>query len=310
MDPSSRRPRQDRATHLFIVGLPRTGSTLTRGIVNASPLIWVAGESRYLSEPTRLGLVRRAGWAERFEGIGDIRTESGLARVVAHIFGMRGKTFWSRLATRTDTSTFAALLRDTPRERRDLLDVAMGIFAAERPIRGEKTPHHVLHVPTLFEWFPTARVIHTIRDPRAVYASMRHKERDEKLTGLGRGARRLGSMFNVYSTLNLARKWRNMVDLHRAYSRRYPDRYTMVRFEDLVARPEPTAERLAAFIGVPYTPAMLGQVVHNSSFLERGAPTGIDPSVVDRWRDHIPTRDAERITRICHPGLEELGYRT
>ncbi len=309
MDPSSRRPRQDRATHLFIVGLPRTGSTLTRGIVNASPFIWVAGESRYLAEPTRLGLVRRAGWAERFEQIGDIRSESGLERVVRYIFAMQGKTFWARLATRTTMAGFAALLRQTPRERRDLLDVAMRVFAGERPIRGEKTPHHVLHVPTLLEWFPRARVLQTIRDPRAVYASLRHKERDEKLTALGRQARRLGRVFDLYSTLNVARQWRRVMELHRAYAEGYPDRYTMVRFEDLVASPQETAERIAAFIGVPYTPSMLTQVVHNSSFLDRGAPTGIDTTVVDRWREHLPTRDANRIARMCRSGLDELGYR-
>jgi hypothetical protein len=296
-------------SHLFILGLPRTGSTLTRGIVNGSPEVWVAGESHYLPQPVRLGLGRREGYLARFSRIGDLRTSSGLDRVVRYIFSLRGKNFWARLATRTDASRFHALVAATDRAPRDLLDVAMGVFADGRRIRGEKTPHHIEHVPTLLSWYPAARVIHTFRDPRAVYASLRYKERDEKLTAVGRTARRLGGWFDRYATLNLARTWRRAAALHRTYEQRYPDRYLLVRFEDLVEHPASEADRIAAFVGVPFSAAMLEQVVHNSSYAAKGAATGIDPSAVDRWRDLLPDATRERLTRLSGDDLDAFGYR-
>lgn len=298
----------DRTSHLFILGLPRTGSTLTRGIVNASPDVWVAGESHYLPQPIRLGLGRREGYLARFARLGDLATPAGLDRVVQEIFSLRGKSFWARLATRTDADSFRELLAATERAPRDLLDVAMGVFADGRPIRGEKTPHHIEHVPTLLSWYPAARVVHTFRDPRAVYASLRYKEREEKLSSVGRAARRLGGWFDRYATLNLARTWRRAADLHRTYEARYPDRYLLVRFEDLVADPESQARRLAGFIGVAYTPSMLDQVVHNSSFAAKGAAAGIDPSVVDRWRSLLPDGTRTRLTRLCGDDLAVFGY--
>ena len=68
------------ASHVFIAGLPRTGSTLTRAMLNHSPEVRMSGESRFLSEPTRLGLVQRPGYADRFRRIGDIGTDAGLER--------------------------------------------------------------------------------------------------------------------------------------------------------------------------------------------------------------------------------------
>ena len=38
------------ARHVFIVGLPRTGTTLTRAILNASPDVAIGGESKFLSD--------------------------------------------------------------------------------------------------------------------------------------------------------------------------------------------------------------------------------------------------------------------
>lgn len=295
-------------SHVFIVGLPRTGSTLTRGMVNASPAAWVAGESNYLSKPTRLGVGRTEGYARRFARLGDLRTDDGLHRIVTDIYSMRSKSFWARLRERIDASTFEHRLKSTDRTPQALLDLAMDVFADGRPIRGEKTPHHIFHVPTLLEWFPDARIIHTFRDPRAVYVSLRKKERAEKLSIAGRAARRLGGWFDMYAVLNLARTWNQMARLHRAYERRYPDRYALVRFEDLVRSPQPTAERLAGHLGISYEPAMLEQVVHNSSFMGKGAADGIDPTVVDRWRDVLPAATANSIARLCSSNLRYFGY--
>ena len=297
-----------RTTHVFIVGLPRTGSTLTRGMLNASPMIWIAGESHFLPWPTRLGLWRNPGYASRLRRIGDLRTEAGLDRIVEHLFSLRGKSFWARLASRTDASSFAARLRATDRSDRALLDAAMSVFAGERPIRGEKTPEHVHAVPTLLEWFPGARVIHTFRDPRAVYVSLRRKERSDRLTLAGRAARRLGPVFEVYAVLNVVLSWRRMLRLHHAYARRYPDRYRLVRFEDLVTEPERTTRGLARFLGIDHTDAMLEQVVHNSSYLGKGTATGIDPSVVDRWREHLSPTARRLFALAAGRALARLGY--
>ncbi len=296
-------------SHLFIVGLPRTGSTLTRGMLNRSPEVGISGESRFLSEPTRLGLTHRAGYAERFRRVGDLHTEAGLSRILDHIYGLRGKGYWARLAAATDRATFEAALRSSDRSDRALLGVAMEMFAAGRRVRGDKTPYHVHHVPLLLDWYPNAKVVQTFRDPRAVYASLRHKERAEKLSAVGRAARQLGSVFDLYSVANLIHRWRWMARLHRQYGASYPDRYTLVRFEDVVAAPGPTLGRLSEFLGISYSDAMLEQVVHNSSFVGKRTEAGIDLGTLDRWRAHLGARERRIFERFCGAELAEFGYR-
>jgi hypothetical protein len=163
-------------------------------------------------------------------------------------------------------------------------------------------------VPTLLRWFPDARVIHTFRDPRAIYASLRSKEDTARLGRVGRLARRLGPLFDLYATINLARSWRQMAQLHRAYAARFPGQYRLLRFEDLIADPTSTAMQLCEFVGVAYLPEMLDQVVHNSSFRPKGSAGGIDPTAAERWRKQLRPITQRWISFLCRRDLKAFGY--
>lgn len=221
---------------------------------------------------------------------------------------MSGKNFWARLARLTDHDAFLADLRKSDGSDRSLFEVALMHSGRGRRIRGEKTPHHIFAVPTLLEWFPDARVIHTFRDPRAIYASLRRKEDLQRLGRLGRALRHLGPLFDLYSTLNLAMSWRQMAALHREYAARYPDNYLLVRFEDLTADADGTVKRLCQFLQIRFGPEMLEQVVHNSSFFAKGSRPGIDPSAVDRWRTQLSPLTARWLALLCGGALREFGY--
>jgi hypothetical protein len=289
--------------HVFIVGLPRTGSTLTHRILNRSPHVRLAGETHFL------GSARGGdGYARRFARIGDLRTEEGLRRVLDAIYGLRGKSFWSRFAQQVDRSAFEAALRASDRSARGLFEAAMREYAMGRPVAGDKSPEHIHAVPTLMSWFPDAAVIHTFRDPRAVYVSLRRKERSEALSAIGRAARKAGPLFEAYASTNLALRWRRMARLHRQYAGRYPSQYTLLKFEDMLADPEAATRRLCEFIGIPFEAAMLEQVVHNSSYQPKLSGEGIDRSAAERWRQHLPAATERWLLRLCGPDMAALGY--
>ncbi len=294
-------------TFVFIVGLPRTGSTLTHRILNRSPLVRLAGETHFLGTPSRFRGVE--GYARRFARIGDMRTEEGLRSVVDSIYRLKGKAFWSRFAQQVDRSDFEQALRVSDRSPRALFEIAMREFAAGRPIAGDKSPEHIFSVPTLMAWFPGALVIHTFRDPRAVYVSLRRKERSESLSTVGRMARKAGVLFDAYATTNLALRWRQMAALHREYARRFPGRYSMLKFEDLLADPDSSTRQLCEFVGIPFYEAMLEQVVHNSSYQPKQTGAGIDRSAAERWRQHLPPATERWLLALCGSEMAALGYR-
>jgi Sulfotransferase family len=296
----------DPGRYIFIVGLPRTGSTLTHRILNRSSHVRLAGETHFLGAPSWPRA--HGGYGQQFARTGDLRTQDGLQRVVDAIYGMGGKSFWSRFARTVERTEFERCLRASDRSERALFETTLRTYAMGRPIAGDKTPEHIYSVPTLLSWFPNAKVVHTFRDPRAIYVSLRRKERDEALTALGRAARRTGPAFEIYASTSLAVRWRRMAALHRHYAREYPGRYLLLKFEDLIADAESVTRHLCAFVGIPFEPDMLQQVVHNSSYIPKEARAGIDQSAAQRWRRHLPAVTERWLLALCGAQLPAFGY--
>src|SRR5574342_940028 len=169
----------DSVDHIFIVGLGRTGSTLARHILNSSDCVGIGGESHYLRDLPRLGFQIRRSVRQRLAQVGDLASEEGARRVVEHLFTVRDRhlNFWNFTAKKVDQEAFLRrLVAMNPAEReRGLFELAMEVHAGSRPVRGDKTPAHIFFVPQLLEWFPNAKIIHTFRDPRAIYASRKKK---------------------------------------------------------------------------------------------------------------------------------------
>ena len=69
--------------HVFIVGLPRTGSTLLRTLLNRSDRVSIAAETHFLHQFARLGKQKRL---LRF---GDLHEERGLNLFLDDLFNER-----------------------------------------------------------------------------------------------------------------------------------------------------------------------------------------------------------------------------
>lgn len=295
-------------SHIFIVGLSRTGTTLTRESLNSSDQVGIGGESMFFGDMRVLGLVRREGYRDKFARVGDLATDDGAKRIVEYIYGIDPRYFWGKVASRVDRDEFTRCLLATDRSERALLDLAMSYHAGDKPIRGEKTPAHLYAVPTLLEWFPKARVIHCFRDPRAVYISNKRKYENRQLTRLSAMARRTDLLYEFYASLDVALAWRRAIRLHRAYRQRYPGQYYMSKFEDLLLEPRESLEKLCRFLEVPFQESMLQQLVLNSSFLPKRQRAGFDTSAINRWRQYLHPVINRWFALWCGHRLVEFGY--
>ncbi len=293
--------------HVFIVGLPRTGTTLTRAILNASTEVGLGGESKFLPNPAERGRASRRGYRDRFRQAGDIQTDEGISGVADVIYSQTEKNYWSRLAKGMDRAEFEARLRASDRSERALFSLAMDHFADGRPIRGDKSPQHIHWVPLLLDWFPEARIIHTLRDPRATHISLQRKAARTHGHGLRSRLEHL-PVIELYSATSLIRRWQRVIALHREYQTRYPANYMLLRFEDLIANPRESAQRVCSHIGVAFVENMLDQVVLNSSFTPHAASKGFDPAVIERWRKHMSPLTKRWFAALARRELEAFGY--
>lgn len=175
---------------------------------------------------------------------------------------------------------------------------------------GEKDPEHAMHLPSLQKLFPEAKLIHIIRDGRAVFISAWHhnvRARDENLERLG---------FDGFLDIT-AKEWSERVLRARDSGRLWGDRYFEVRYEDLVADPAGWFGRTLAFLGADAAARVVASCVEAASFekLSRGRQPGQeDPSsffrkgVPDDWRQQLSAAQVARFKALSGGTLEALGY--
>jgi hypothetical protein len=117
-----------------------------------------------------------------------------------------------------------------------------GLYAEAqgKPRWGDKTPIYVAHMRPIARTLAEARFVHLIRDGRDVALSRRRR-------GMGAGK----------PMADTARRWRRRIEDARRDAKRLRGRYLELRYEDLVADPEPGLRRICELVELDFEPAML-----------------------------------------------------
>ncbi len=182
---------------------------------------------------------------------------------------------------------------------------AMADYAARRGKArwADKDPSNTMVLPFAEELFPDAQYIHLIRDGHDVVAS--HKDRWGYRSGVraARGA------------------WRKYVETAREFGARLPEgRYLELRYEELVAEPEPQLRALFGFLGEEWDPTVLSfdKVEHDgterySEFTAQRRSEGGDGSTIYRSRVGAGKETLDPVLRtMLHRSsgtlLRDLGY--
>jgi hypothetical protein len=263
-------------TPVFIVGAPRSGTTLLRVTLNRHSQLAVCGETHYFQ---RVYSRRRA--------FGDPGTVQNRARIVGAYLAIEAVR---RLGM--DSAVLRERLMREGVSWRALFASMIQAYADfhGKPYSGEKTPQHALHVKTLCEWFPDCTIIHLIRDPRAAVCSLTHMPWASRSVLMG------------------ARTWRLFNTAACAVSAR--SNYVRVKYEELVARPEEQLRRICGHIGLEYQQALLkpdaaefdpARPVHRAYEKMTAARTAL-------WRKELEPWQVSAIEAAAGNRMEEFGY--
>jgi hypothetical protein len=295
--------------YIFIVGMPRTGTTLTRHILNRSKDICIGGESRFFEGTRRFGFETRPSFRNQIAQVGDISTDVGAGKVVDYIYSIHKNNFWGRIAKSVEREEFLCKLLASDRSERSFLDLAMEFYANGKPLRGEKTPAHIYCVPTLFEWFPNTKIIHMFRDPRAIYVSQQKKHQESDSLLMSSIMRQVRLVLEFLESTYVIIAWLRIIRLHHQYQQRYPKRYYLLKYEDLISDPRTTSQKLCEFLEVDFIEEMLQQTVINSSFLSSNQVQGFDTQAIDRWRKYMHPIIQKWFALWSKKHLLQLGYK-
>lgn len=233
----------------FIVGSPRSGTTLLRLMLDSHPELAIPPETGFLPAVRDL---KERGEALRERFFEAIVTFPANAPAWDD-FQISAETFQARLAA-VRPFTAASGVR-----------LFYRMYAARfgKPRWGDKTPLYSHHLRAIQEMLPEARFIHLVRDGRDAAVSLR-----EHWFSPGRD-------IAVQATF-----WRdNLLAARRegAACRHFLE----VRFEDLVRNPEAVLREICDFISLDFRPEMLRHDERASRRLEEhGARYAADGSLV------------------------------
>ncbi|NWI89984.1 CHST4 sulfotransferase, partial [Pitta sordida] len=161
------------------------------------------------------------------------------------------------------------------------------------------------------------KIIHLVRDPRAVFRSrentMEELKRDSNIVV---GSQRIKGEMEPYNIMETICK--SHVEIYKAGSQAthsfLKDRYLMVRYEDIVRDPLARAAQMYRFAELRFTPE-LKKWVHNITHGKgRGAHAFVIGSrdalrVSQAWRKTLPFQKIEKVQNVCKDAMDLLGYR-
>src|SRR6266403_2398442 len=257
-------PFEERAC--FAAGQAKTGTTLLIALLDGHPqLLVLPEETAYF--PTALNKYGKHGRRAQF----DYLTKEALSRV---LFG--GPPEWEKMdyghfPVAKFRERFEMAAFDSKNSVKDLLVLMMETYAEmlriplDSIVRWvEKTPANRRFVPQILERFPQAKLLITMRDPRAILAAQIALEKTRKTRE-----------FSVYYCVS---HWLQAARLGlRAEAGEIPALLT--RYEDLVADAALAMSRVCEYLGIRFerevvlTPTKAGKLWLGNSAAERGFTT-------------------------------------
>jgi Sulfotransferase family len=283
--------------YTFIVGLGGTGTKMMMNVLNMHARLNISDDMHFLAPRwLRVDLARRA------KRLGSLRDDSTVRLLVELMYSRVFEgNFWQRDTGihRLDRDRLTRRVLDSDRSLKSLLGLLIEEDAHSRGkvLAGSRLPVNISCLPTLLEWFPEARIIHLVRDPRAIHMSRIKKDMH--------GSSIPASICHLKRMPFTWHQMRTSARVHALLGHRI--NYHLVRFEDAVSAPHETIESLCEFLGVEFDDSMLKPPVDSTAY-ESTRSVGFDPVTAHRWREHIPPLVRRSLEWSLRREMESVGY--
>ena len=169
----------------------------------------------------------------------------------------------------------------------------------------EKTTSSEFYATEIVNWFPNAKFIHLVRDPRDNFASLksgweeRYKNQEEDIKGLlqsliDRGG--MGMRVALYNQSVLGEK-----------------KYKIIKFEDLTTKTDKTIKKLTSFLNIKFSESLL--IPTMNGFLWKGnnfqgiSFNKVSSTNVNKWKKRINLSEAMTIEAYLSDIMKKFKYK-
>lgn len=300
----------------MIVGVPRSGTTLLRLMLDAHPKLAIPPETGFIPEAIAQQSLRGHPRRTLKRAVRLVANRQPLADSLCDAF----LHVVTELPSWADFHIAPELFRETlswiqPFTLADGIRNFYRLYAQRfnKPRWGDKTPNYALHLETIGKCLPEAHFIHLIRDGRDMALSVK------------------GLWFAPGKDIEMiARDWCRRIRIARRQGQNCRH-YFEVRYEDLVINAVETLGRICDYINLTYDVGMEKYYVtvhqrlneHESRYnadgrvkvtkeerlhWQRLTTLPPDRSRIGRWKHEMSKEDHSRFKKVAGEMLEELGY--
>jgi hypothetical protein len=270
---------------IFVLGCPRSGTTLLQLMLHAHPRIAIPPETRFVLTAY-----------ESRNSFGDLREAQNRRALGASIVRERHTLFYD---LELDPDEILDEIVDGPPTLGSAIGIVFRAYAERfgKPRWGDKRPGYYQQIRGLLRMFPDAQIVHLIRDGRDCVASLLTMPWFKQ---------------DIYAAIC---SWTEAIDSgRRARSQLPADAYTEVRYEDLVADPAGQLTGLCEFLGEDYDPAMAepnkiaGSTIPERKTWHADAQKAVTASPSGHWSERLEPWQVAICEAAMGRRLRELGY--
>lgn len=268
---------------IFVVGCPRSGTTMLSLMIHAHPRMAMPPESRFLLR----------SWRNR-KKFGDLSSpEQRMALAKACV-----RTGSKVRDLGLDPQEVLEAILAAPPAYGSAYGTIFKMFADKhgKARWGDKRPAYYQEVDLLLRLFPDAQIVHIVRDGRANVASLKKMP------------------WWPYDSIGSMAAWSQAEYCSRRNAKRLPaDVFHVVRYESLVANPEPVLRDLCRFLEEDFHPSMLEpsevrDIVPEKKVWHGNLKQSVNTDRVESWRKGLEPWELGLMETVLRRKLKRWDY--
>ena len=285
----------------FILGNPRSGTSLLRIMLNAHPHIVAPPECGFLQ-----------WWHEKYQEWDrkDSKNPNRVKEFVTDVMSSKKIETWDIKGL--DIKECIASHRPS-----SYGELCLCVYLAQasksetnsNTIKSvvDKNNYYINHTEVLNKTWPEALYIHLIRDGRDVAASYLDLQDLESESPYRPDL--------TYEIEGIAREWSHNNQHIDSFLKSFsPNRSIRIKYENIIRDPETTLSDVVSFLGLTYSEEMMNYPSHNDEpeatlDWKQNTLKEPDPSRIGRYKDQIEKSDINTFERMANESMIQFGYK-
>lgn len=172
----------------------------------------------------------------------------------------------------------------------------------------EKSPNNVFHIQSIQKCFPGSKILCLIRDPRAVLASKKNRVAKVDQGVYADDQIESKKLEKDYNPVLDALSWRSSIRAIFEAKKLFRESLVIVKYEDLVAKPEEVCRSIFERIGIPFHRSYLEIDFFSQAMGGELKPRGIYKTSLNDWRQSLSRQELLVAETLTGSEMKNLGY--